>query len=100
MSYSLTIKAATKADVKAQLAKAFDEQVVRHQPMHARDRDPMLAAVGAYVDLLQDPEEDRRQEIVVRVGGYINWREPLPQGEAAQHALMGGNLHFDVYVSG
>lgn len=99
MSYSLSLKAANKADLKAKLVKAFDEQVLRHQPMHVRDRDAMLAAVHAYIDLLKDPEEGR-QEIVVRVGGYVNWREPVAKGEEAQHPILAGNLHFDVYVTG
>lgn len=99
MSYSLTIKAANKADLKAKLEKTFDEQVVSHQRMHVRDRDAMIAAVNSYIDLLEDPQ-DARQEVVVRVGGYINWREPVAKGEEAQKPIVGGNLHFDVYITG
>lgn len=73
MSYSFTVRAATKAAAKEAVAAAFEE-MVSVQPIHARDKDAALANAGAVIDLLTD---DDPREIAVAVNGYLGWRDIL-----------------------
>ncbi|WP_316228388.1 MULTISPECIES: hypothetical protein [unclassified Bradyrhizobium] len=75
MSYSFTVRAATKAEAKAAVAAQFD-QVVVTQPIHARDKDAALVNAGAVIDLLADQGPDDH-EIAVSCNGYVGWREAL-----------------------
>lgn len=69
MSYSFTVKAFGKAAAKDAVAAKFDE-VVASQPIHAKDRDAVLANASAVIDLLMDaPDKD----ISVSVNGYLSW---------------------------
>lgn len=52
MPYSFSVKAANKEAAKIAVAAKFDEGVLAHQPVHARDRDALLATAGAVIDLL------------------------------------------------
>jgi hypothetical protein len=70
MSYSFSVKAATKAEAKEAVAKYFDEQVIAHQPVHARDRAAVIANADAIIDLLAD---DETKDIHVSCNGYVSW---------------------------
>lgn len=72
MSYSFSVKAATKAEAKEAVAKYFDEPVIAHQPVHTRDRAAVLANASAVIDLLAD---DEAKDVQVSCNGYIsgNW---------------------------
>lgn len=83
MSYSFTAKAANKAEAKAAVQKAFDEQVAKHQPIHARDRDAVLANASAVIDQLTD---DETKDVQVTCSGYLTWTGGgnfEPQSDAA-----------------
>jgi hypothetical protein len=70
MSYSFTVKAATKDDAKAAVEAAFDN-VVAQQPIHARDKAAALANASAVIDLLMDVPADKH--VSVSVNGYVGW---------------------------
>jgi hypothetical protein len=70
MSYSFSVKGATKAEVKAAVRKYFDEQVVPHQPAHARDRAAAFANADTVIDLLAD---DESKDIAVSCNGWVSY---------------------------
>ncbi len=65
MSYSFSVRATDKAEVKSQVALELDK-VVSSQPVHAVDRDKAEDAIGSFVDLLRT---DDTQEISLSVSG-------------------------------
>lgn len=67
MSYSFSSQAATKAEVLKKVAAEFDH-VVGQQPVHAADKEQVLAAVTAFVNLLRD---DETLDVIVSVTGSI-----------------------------
>jgi len=69
MSYSFSIRAATKAAAIAAAAVKLDE-VVAQQPIHKVDRDQALAAVEAFVNILPD---DEAKDVAVIVNGSVGW---------------------------
>jgi hypothetical protein len=69
MSYSFSARGATKQEAKDAAAAEFDK-VVASQPIHAVDRAPALAAVGAFVDMLADSPK----AIYVSVSGSLGWQ--------------------------
>lgn len=75
MSYSFSIKAATKDAAKAAVSEAFDK-VVEAQPIHVRDKAAALANASAAIDLLADDAPEGSM-ISVSVNGYVSWRETL-----------------------
>lgn len=68
MSFSFTVKAATKALVKEKVASELDS-VVRDQPSHSQDRPLIQSACEAYVDLLSDDDE---KDIELRCNGSLS----------------------------
>lgn len=78
MSYSLSVRGATKLLALAALAAAFDEKVVTPQPVHAKDRDAVLANAKNAADLVVDsPDKD----ISISINGYLSWSTPEEGGE-------------------
>ena len=75
MSYSFSVKAASKAEAKAAVAREFD-RVVETQPIHARDREAALANANAVIDLLADQAPDGHV-IAVNCNGYVGWWDAL-----------------------
>lgn len=69
MSYSFSIRAATKAAAIAAAAVKLDE-VVAQQPVHKVDRDQALAAVEAFVNILPD---DEARDVSLSVHGSVGW---------------------------
>ena len=65
MSYSFSVRASDKAEVKSQVALELDK-VVNSQPVHAADRDKAEEAVCSFVDLLR---VDDTQDIQLSVSG-------------------------------
>ena len=76
MSYSFQVKAATKAEAKAAVAAKFDADVITVFPVHARDREAVLANASAVIDLAAD---DDTKDIQVSVAGYVGWNSAEPQ---------------------
>lgn len=70
MSYSFTVKAMSKDDVKRELEVKFDE-VIATQPVHAADKAQALAAAGAFIDLLKDVPEGHH--VQVSLHGSLGW---------------------------
>lgn len=74
MSYSFSVEAATKAEVKALASAKFDEVLV-NQPSHAADLPAHRAAFDAIVDVLHD-EDPRKSEtplIYASASGSVGW---------------------------
>jgi glycosyltransferase A (GT-A) superfamily protein (DUF2064 family) len=69
MSYSFQIKAPTKSAAKEAVAAKFDE-IVTHQPIHARDRAAVLANASCVIDLLADNDS---KDVVVSCNGHVSW---------------------------
>lgn len=70
MSYSFSVNSSSKDGAKAAVAAAFDEQVLKHQPIHARDKAAALANANAAIDLLAD---DEGMDVYVSCSGYLSW---------------------------
>jgi len=71
MSYSFTVRAATVAAAVALVSAEFDK-VVEQQPIHAKDRDPAIAAAKAFAKILV---EDPNKDVVIGVNGSLSWRD-------------------------
>lgn len=69
MSYSFSVKAATKAEAKVAVAAEMDK-VVQSQPTHAQDRDQAVTAASAFIDLVGD---DDTKDVSVSVSGWLSW---------------------------
>lgn len=78
MSYSFSIRAANKTAAKAAVAAKFAE-IVRDQPVHARDNAAVLANAGAVIDLLAD---DDSKDIIVNCNGYVSWSDGAGPADA------------------
>jgi len=75
MSYSFTVKAATKAAALAAASAAFDSQVLVSQPVHKVDREAALKNAEAHVNLIADPKEGEEVALSMHgsIGGEIDW---------------------------
>jgi len=71
MSYSFTVRAASKAEAKDKVTADLDK-VVAAQPDHAKDRDASQAAAHAFIDMLVD---DATRDVVVAVNGWLSWAQ-------------------------
>lgn len=69
MSYSFSIKAATKSEAKAKVAEELSK-VVTAQPVHQYDRAAAQASADAFTDLLAD---DEAQDVSLSVSGWLSW---------------------------
>lgn len=55
MSYSFNVRAENRNDARHKVADKFDE-VIKSQPIHARDREGLIKAVKGLVDIITIPE--------------------------------------------
>lgn len=67
MSYSFSVRAATKAEAREKVALELSG-VIASQPVHAADADQASAAANSFIDLLRD---DETQDIAVSVSGSL-----------------------------
>lgn len=70
MSYSFSVRAASKLLAK-QLVAAEIDKVVASQPVHSTDKSQALAAADIFIDLLPD---DESQDVTVFMSGYLSGR--------------------------
>ena len=71
MSYSFSVRAATKAEVLTKVNAELDK-VVAAQPVHAGDRQQAYAATEAFLEII--PESDD-MDLSVSVHGSLGWTE-------------------------
>jgi hypothetical protein len=88
VSYSFTVRAATKAAVLALVVAQLD-QVQAQQPQHEFGRVPAESAATAFVNILPD---DPNLDVVVSVNGSIGWRGTW----GADHSITAAG--FGVYA--
>jgi glycosyltransferase A (GT-A) superfamily protein (DUF2064 family) len=70
MSYSFTIRAATKALAGAAVAAELTK-VAASQPVHKADQAPVQAAAEGFINMLKD---DEAQDVCVEIHGSVSWR--------------------------
>lgn len=73
MSYSFSLRAATKAEAKEKIAVQM-ATIVEQQPVHAKDVDQAKATANAFVDMLQD---DESRDVMVHMNGSVGWTGDL-----------------------
>lgn len=74
MSYSFSLKAATKAAALAAAAAKFDAEVLAQQPVHRVDRDAALANAEKHLALVAEPVEGEEVSLSMygSVGGDVD----------------------------
>ena len=70
MSYSLSATAPGKGEVLMALETKFAEEVLKPQPVHAKDRDAAFANVRRHLALAAEP--DAAQDVCVSMHGSIS----------------------------
>lgn len=89
MSYSISIRAANKADAKNQVAEKVAE-IVHAQPVHSIDQAAILANAGAVIDLLPDAKEGF--EIAGNLSGYLTGEWDNGQMTSLVQVSVGANI--------
>jgi len=84
MSYSFSIKAASKDEAKAGV-DAEMAKVVQGQSVHSADAESAVVAASTFIDLLADLKDG--EEIRVSVHGSLGWNGVNP--EVFSHANIG-----------
>lgn len=69
MSYSFSIRAATKAEAK-EMVTAEMAKVLQYQPIHSTDQAQAEAAAAAFIDLMPD---DDTKDLSVSVHDSVGW---------------------------
>ena len=87
MSYSFTARGKTKAEALAAVGAELD-RVIIGQPIHAVDREPALAAVAAFVNVLPDNAD---KEVSVSVSGSLSWTGIHPNSHVINQAQVNVN---------
>lgn len=70
MRYEFTVRAATGAAAKEQVAAKLDE-IIAAEPVHAPARSAALAAAGAMIDLVPDADAWDGWDLLVQVSGSL-----------------------------
>jgi hypothetical protein len=70
MSYSFSVRGATKAEVTAKVSAELDK-VVATQPIHSADRAQAQAAAEAFVAIVPDNADGK--DFYVSVSGSVGW---------------------------
>ena len=71
MSYSFTVRAASKAEAIGKVTEELAKVVV-NQSMHAKDKDQAKMAAVNFINLLRD---DATRDVAVSVSGSISWND-------------------------
>lgn len=70
MSYSFSVRGASKAEALEKVIAEFDK-VVASQPIHTKDRAQATEVAKNFVAVLSDPTE--RQGVSISVSGSLSW---------------------------
>lgn len=88
MSYSFTVRAATKI-AALDLVAVEMAKIVQNQPCHAIDMSAALSAAKAFVDMLPDtPGKD----VIVSMNGSVSWTNGMPR-----ESLCGTSMTVSAY---
>lgn len=93
MSYSLSVKGASKHEAKNAVAAKMRE-IAEQQPVHVVDEGQAKVHAWNLIDLLPDPAED--QEIVVTMSGYISaeWKNGVAEKITGVNAMAYASLQL------
>lgn len=92
MSYSLQVRAASKALALTALASAFDNAVSAQ--IQEKDKIAGLAAATGAVNSLAD---DGSRDVVVNINGSLSWNGVLADGDAP--AFTGCAVNVNAYLA-
>lgn len=95
MSYSFSLKAATKAAAAAAAAAKFDEMLTT-QPVHKADRAAALANLQAHLDLVREPGDT--DEVSVSMHGSITGVFDQETHEATSLSTAGSGCSVSVWA--
>lgn len=70
MSFSITVRAATKADALAKVTTEM-EKVAAAQPSHAIDKAHVVSLAESYAGFIDDEEG---KDVVILMAGSLGWR--------------------------
>jgi hypothetical protein len=90
MSYSFTVRAKDRNDARQVIVNRFDE-VIKSQPIHARDREGVIKGVKALVDLIAIPEG---HVLSITCNGSVGWNGK--GDDITQADITGANLNISV----
>jgi hypothetical protein len=99
VSYSLPqLHAASKDELIAKVSEAFDEQVLKQQPVHKIDKQTHLANFAHELSLL--PPLPAGCEYTGSMSGYLSWERPslADQGEILPEYITGGGFGCSVGI--
>ena len=85
MSYSFSVRGATKAETMERVAAALDRVLVS-QPIHEADRAQALATAHAFLDII--PADAGGKEFYVSVSGSVGWSGSLDVDEVVTSASV------------
>lgn len=74
MSYSFSVRGATKAEIIGKVAAEFDK-VVASQPVHSADRAHAQACAEAFLGFI--PDDPGGQDFYISVSGSVGWNGTL-----------------------
>lgn len=94
MSYSFSVRAASKDEVKTMISEKMDE-IVQNQQMHVHDRDAAVDAAEAFIDLVTVPEG---RELTVSMNGSVGWDNSVASEDPADAKLNGAGAGVSVQV--
>lgn len=89
MSFSIGATANTKDEVRAAIAQKFDDEVVKYQTVHAKDRALVLATLDAQLHLLHD---EPHRTFCVTVWGSLSYI----YGEDGGERIEGVTTHCEI----
>lgn len=89
MSYSIGVRAATKALALAALAVKFDQEVLPHQPIHEKDKAVALATASSIANLSVD---DESKDVQIYLSGSLSWVG------TEQTEITGANVSASVHL--
>lgn len=94
MSYSFSIKAATKEGAKFQVASKLKD-TVQYCKEHAQDLQQAQDAAYAFIDLLMD---DSTKQVMVTMHGSLSWiyKEGVPPEEVS---ITGSNININAHLA-
>lgn len=88
MSYSIGARASTIGAVEIMITAKLDE-VIKQQPIHAKDREQALAAVNSFLGIMTP---DDSKDVQVSLNGSVTWF-----GDMSAENIVGAGVSVSVW---